>query len=141
MHQNRPMREVIVRREPVSLPPDASVAEACRAMRLHRIGAVLVTDEAGRLVGIFTGRDAVCRMLAEGRDAHATPLRAVMTARPVTLGPGVRASEALRLMHDSGFRHIPVVEGERLLGIVSRGDFHAAEVGRLEAETELWEIR
>ena len=136
---DRPMREIIVRRAPVTMPPEATVQAACEAMRDHRIGAILVTNEAGWLVGIFTGRDAICRMLAEGRDPAATPLRAVMTADPATLGPRCRAVEALRLMRDGGFRHVPVVEGTQLLGIVSRGDFQGGEQSRLEDESHLWE--
>lgn len=136
---DRPMGEIIVRRAPVTLPPEATVQDACRAMRDHRIGAVLVTDETGGLLGIFTGRDAICRMLAEGRDPCCTPLSAVMTSHPETLGPRHRAIEALRLMRDCGFRHLPVVEDGRLLGIVSRGDFRSGEAAHLEDETHLWE--
>lgn len=136
---NRPMQEIIVRRAPVTLAPEATVREACTEMRNHRIGAVLVTDAAGRLLGIFTGRDAICRMLAEGRDPGATPLRDVMTSNPEALGPGHRALDALRLMRDCGFRHVPVVENGRLLGIVSRGDFLADEASHIEHENQLWE--
>jgi CBS domain-containing protein len=136
---DRPMQEVIVRRTPVTMRPEATVQQACREMRSNRIGAVLITDEAGRLLGIFTGRDAVCRMLAEGRDPAGTTLREVMTSNPETLGPRQRAIEALRLMRDCGFRHVPVVDGDRLLGIVSRGDFQAGEQAHLEDENHLWE--
>jgi CBS domain-containing protein len=136
---DRPMRDVIVRRQPVTLPPDASVREACIEMRNHRIGAVLVTDADGRLLGIFTGRDAICRMLAEGHDPTTTPLHAVMTKAPEVLRPDHRALDALRLMRDCGFRHVPVVDGERLLGVVSRGDFLSGEHGQLEEESHLWE--
>lgn len=136
---NRPMHEVVVRRTPVTLAPDATVQAACAEMRNHRIGAVLVTDRHGRLLGIFTGRDAICRMLAEGRDPARTTLDQVMTRNPETLGPRHRAIEALRLMRDGGFRHLPVVDGERLVGIVSRGDFQGMEHARLEDESHLWE--
>ena len=136
---NRSMQQIIVRREPVTLPPDAIVQEASRKMRDHRVGAVLVTDAAGLLLGIFTGRDAVWRMLAEGRDPARTTLAEAMTSKPVTVGPRVKAMEALRLMQDCGIRHLPVVEGTRLLGVVSRGDFRGLEQARLDEETELWE--
>lgn len=136
---DRPMREIIIRRAPVTMPPEATVQAACSAMRDHRIGAVLVTDTDGKLLGIFTGRDAICRMLSEGRDPAVTPLGAVMTAKPETLAPHRRAIEALRLMRDGGFRHIPVVDGDRLLGIVSRGDFQGGEQARLEEESHIWE--
>ena len=136
---NRHMHEIITRRHPITLPPEASVQHACQEMRNHRIGAILVTDPHGRVLGIFTGRDAICRILAEGRDPHATRLREVMTANPESMPPHVQAIEALRLMRDGGFRHIPVVDGDRLVGMVSRGDFLAEERGRLEAESHLWE--
>lgn len=136
---NRAMHEIIVRRAPVTLRPEATVQDACCEMRNHRIGAVLVTDEHGRLLGIFTGRDAICRMLAEGRDPHRTRLSEVMTRNPETLGPRHRAIDALRLMRDGGFRHMPVMDGERLVGVVSRGDFQGGEQSRLEEESHLWE--
>ncbi|WP_149536348.1 CBS domain-containing protein [Siccirubricoccus phaeus] len=139
MTLNRPLLDVVLRRQPVTLPPEAKVQEACRAMREHRIGAVLVTDQAGRLLGIFTGRDAVCRMLAEGHDPAGTCLKDVMTPTPASLGKQARAIEALRLMQDRGCRHVPIVEGGRVCGIVSRGDFRGGELERLEEETNLWE--
>jgi CBS domain-containing protein len=136
---NRPMHEVMHRRSPVTLHPEATVQEACVAMRNHRVGAVMVIDHAGGLLGIFTGRDAVGRMLAEARDPCATRLAEVMTRGPACLGPHHTAIEALRLMRDSGFRHVPVVHGGQLLGIVSRGDFHGHETARLDEESVLWE--
>lgn len=136
---SRHMHEVITRRSPVTLRPEASVQQATQAMRDHHIGAVLVTDHAGRLLGIFTGRDAIGRMLAEARDPRTTRLEDVMTKRPESLAPHATAMEALRMMRDSGFRHVPVVHGERLVGIVSRGDFHLQEHARLEEESTLWE--
>ena len=136
---NRHMHEIITRRHPSTLPPEASVQHACQEMRNHRVGAILVTDRHGRLLGIFTGRDAICRMLADGRDPKATRLRDAMTPNPECCAPHVTAIEALRLMRDCGCRHLPVVEGERLLGIVSRGDFKGLEQARLDEETGLWE--
>ena len=136
---NRHMQEIITRRHPITLPPEATVQRACQEMRNHRIGAVLVTDPHGRLLGIFTGRDAICRMLAEGRDPGATRLRDVMTKNPECMPPHLQAIEALRLMRDGGFRHVPVVDGDRLVGVVSRGDFLSGESARLEEENCLWE--
>lgn len=136
---NRPMLEIMVRREPVTLPPGASVLDAARTMRDRRVGAVLVADPEGSLLGIFTGRDAVWRMLAENRDPARTTLAEAMTPKPETIGPRAKAIEALRLMQDCGVRHLPVVDGTRLLGVVSRGDFRGLEQARLDDETELWE--
>ena len=135
----RKMGDMIRDRTPVTLASDKTVKDACRLMRERRVGAVLVTDADDRLVGIFTGRDAVCRVLAEGRDAAATPLADVMTANPDTILPGTDAIEALRLMQDGGYRHIPIADEGRVVGIVSTGDFRGLEKARLDEETDLWE--
>ncbi|MBN8888899.1 MAG: signal transduction protein [Acetobacteraceae bacterium SCN 69-10] len=133
----RPMSE-IVRRKPVTLPAAATVQQACRHMRDQRIGAVLVVDPQLRLLGIFTGRDAV-RLLADGHNPAHTHLAQVMTRNPEHMPPTHTAIQALRLMHDGGFRHVPVCENGRVLGIVSSGDFRAQEHARLDDETGIWE--
>ena len=135
---NREMAEIVRNQQPFTLPPSASVQEACKHMHVRRIGAVLVTNPKGELVGIFTGRDAV-RVLAEGKDAAGTHLRQVMTKDPHHLPPRHTAIHALRLMRDGGFRHVPVVDGGVLVGVVSRGDFHGLEQDRLDEETGIWE--
>ena len=99
---------------------------------------MLVTNPKGELVGIFTGRDAV-RVLAEGKDAGATLLHQVMTKDPEHLPPRHTAIDALRLMRDGGFRHVPVVHEGLVIGIVSRGDFRGLEQDRLDEETGIWE--
>lgn len=124
---------------PLTLPASETVQEACRRMRQWRVGAVLVTDAPHHLVGIFTGRDLVGRVVAEGRDPAKTKLSDVMTGRPATISPGKRAIDALRQMQDGGYRHIPVVEEGTLLGVVSRNDFSGLEKARLEDEVEVWE--
>ena len=136
----RSMAEIVARRNPVTLPAEASVQEACQIMREHRIGAIPVTDENGGLLGLFTGRDAVTRVLAEALDPRQTQLSEVMTPRPDTLHPKARAIDALRLMQDGGFRHVPIAEGEKLVGIVSFADFNGLERARLDEETGFWEI-
>jgi CBS domain-containing protein len=135
----RRLSDIVYNQTPLALPPSANVKEACRRMRESRAGSVLVTDGKGRLSGIFTGRDAVCRVLAAGKDASATKLAEVMTPDPVTMPPEKTAIDALRLMWDGGFRHVPVVKDGKLLGVVSRGDFKGAEQDRLDEERELWE--
>lgn len=135
----RKLGEMVLRQIPEILPPAATVQEACRRMRDRRIGAILVVEE-NRLVGLFTGRDAVARVLAEGRDPAATMLADVMTNGPDTLKPGAMAIEALRMMQDGGYRHMPVVDGCRVVGIVSLGDFSGLEKARLDEETGFWEV-
>jgi len=135
---NRPMTEILRRQVPLTLGPEVSLREASRAMAERGVGAVLVTDPAGRLVGIFTGRDAV-RVLARGMDAAGTTLGAVMTKAPHSVAPDCTAIEALRLMRDGGFRHVPVLRDGVVAGVVSRGDFRGLELDRLDEETGLWE--
>ena len=135
----RQMSEIVKDQNPLMLPPSATVKHACQCMRDRRVGAVLVTDSKGHLVGIFTGRDAVCRVLAEGRSAARTRLGQVMTSEPDTMPPGKSAIEALRLMQDGGYRHFPVVDNGKVVGIVSHGDFRGLEQARLDEETGLWE--
>jgi CBS domain-containing protein len=108
-------------------------------MRDCRIGAVLVIEPDHRLLGIFTARDAVHRVLAEGKSAARTKLAEVMTRDPCTMPPGKMAIEALRLMEDGRYRHMPIVDDGKVVGIVSRFDFSGIELDRLDEETGLWE--
>jgi CBS domain-containing protein len=133
------MSDIVRDQNPLILPPEMTVQQACQRMQKRRVGAVLVGKENGRLLGIFTGRDAVCRVVAKGKDASATTLADVMTQEPDTMPPVGTAIEALRLMKDGGFRHVPIVDDGRVVGIVSRGDFRATEQRRLDEETGLWE--
>lgn len=100
---------------------------------------MLVIDDNGLLKGIFTSRDVVRRVMACGMDSNNTLLGEVMSAEPTTMSPEKSAIEALRLMWDGGFRHIPVVDDDGILGVVSRGDFNASENDRLDEERNLWE--
>ena len=131
--------DVVHDRAPVTLPPDATAKDACRCMQERRVGAVVVTGKDGAPLGIFTGRDAVCRVIASGCDPAATRLDAVMTRDPATMPPPTTAIEALRLMQDGGFRHVVIVDEGRVVGVVSRRDFRGHEQGRLDEETGLWE--
>ena len=135
----RKMSDLVRNQNPLILPPDASVQQAAQRMRERRVGAVLVTEGGDRLIGIFTGRDAVGRVVAEGLDPATTPLARVMTSNPNTMTPGHTAIEALRLMQDARCRHLPIVHEGRVVGVVSHGDFMGAEVDRLDEETGLWE--
>lgn len=135
----RQMSDLVRHQSPLTLPATATVKEACRKMAERRVGAVLVTKNR-ELVGIFTGRDAVARVLAEGRDGKTTALGEVMTKNPTSATPGCTAIECLRLMQDCGFRHVPIVSRDgAVVGVVSRGDFRGSEQDRLDEETGLWE--
>jgi CBS domain-containing protein len=135
----RKMADMVRNQDPVTLSPEATVKDACERMRDRRIGAVLIIEADRRLVGIFTGRDAVHRVLAEGKNAARTTLAEVMTRDPDTMPPGNTAIEALRLMEDGRFRHLPIVDDGKVVGIVSRFDFSGIELDRLDEETGLWE--
>lgn len=135
--RNRLMSEMVRNQRPLTIHPRATVAEACRRMSDERVGAVLVTENDGSLVGIFTGRDAV-RMLAQGTTSN-RPVSEVMTTGPCTIESGCTAIEALRLMWDGGFRHIPILDHGRVVGIVSWGDFRGSERDRLDTELEYWQ--
>lgn len=116
MYDHR-LREVMDKRRLVKCAPSTTVAEAARLMADKGIGAVLVID-AGTLVGIFTERDAVFRVLASKLPAESTLLADVMTRDPATLDPEARFGTALALMHKNGFRHVPVVEAGKVIGMV-----------------------
>lgn len=113
-----PIRCVLQPRELVMGPPEMSVADAALLMKRGNVGAILVVKE-GHLVGIFTERDAVRRVLAVYRDPRVTKLAEVMTPDPMTVEPDETFGYALLLMHDNGFRHAPVVENGRPIGVVS----------------------
>jgi CBS domain-containing protein len=135
----RRISEITYDQNPLIVPQTTTVQAACQQMSERMTEAALVTDENGYLVGIFTARDAVCSVLAAGKSASKTTLGQVMTPNPVTMSPDNTAIEALRLMWDCGFRHLPLVQGGRLLGVVSRADFSGDERTRLEEERVLWE--
>jgi CBS domain-containing protein len=137
--KDRPLIEVAPHRHAICLSPHTTVQAACARMHEDQASAVMVTDAEDRLLGIFTGRDAVCRMLACGRDAATTTLGEVMTAHVEALGPRARAIDALHLMHDGGFRHLPVVEHGRVRALVLRSDFRALERAQIEVEDEIFQ--
>ena len=130
----RTLAQIIENRTPLILPSNTTVREACQRMRDQRMGAVLVSDRDRRLIGIFTGRDAICRVLAEGRSPFETTLDEVMTRTPSSLAPKRTARDALRLMRDGGFRHVPVVQAHKAVGLVSRSDLMGMEIDRLDEE-------
>lgn len=134
---NRRLGYIIKDQNPLLMKPIDSVEKACQAMRERHVGSVLVVDEHERLLGIFTGRDAV-KLLAKGKGGGTT-LEHAMTAHPVAITPEQKAIDALRAMSDGGFRHVPVIERGRILGIVSRADFKGEEIERLDEEEGLAE--
>lgn len=135
----RQLSDIVCNQHPLIMRDTTTVKAACEQMGERRVGSVLITDAKGALVGIFTGRDAVRNVLAKGKSAARTKLKHVMTPDPVTMLPEKTAIDALRLMWDGGFRHVPLVADGRVVGVVSRGDFKGDEQNRLEEERALWE--
>ncbi len=115
---NERVRRVMALEKLVTAPLQTTVREAARLMSEAGGGAVLVTD-GGRLVGIFTSRDAALRVTAARRDADATTLADVMTGSPITVEPDRPFGYALQLMQQHHVRHLPVVEGGRPVGVVT----------------------
>lgn len=132
---NRKISDIIKRQKLAKLAATATVRQACKLMDERGVGAVLITATDGKLTGIFTERDLVKRVAAPGRDVEKTTLAEVMTKAPETMTPSEPAVLALRRMRDGGFRHMPIVDGDKLLGVVSSRDFLGAEMKQLEIET------
>lgn len=118
---HRTIRTIIEQQQVVAAPADTTVIAAARLMRDNRVGAVMVVEN-GRLAGVFTERDALFRVIAEGRDVEATKLTEVMTRNPQTIHPDKPFADALHLMYEGEFRHVPVVEDGRPVGMISARD-------------------
>lgn len=115
---DRLVKEVMERRKGLALSPETSVSAAAKLMAGKKTGAVMVVEDE-RLVGIFTERDALFRVIAAGLDARTTRLAEVMTPEPRTVGPDESYGYALLMMQENGFRHAPVVDNGKPIGIVS----------------------
>ncbi|MCS7081554.1 MAG: CBS domain-containing protein [Bacteroidetes bacterium] len=99
--------------------PESTVQEAVEQMARHNVGAVLVLDAHNRLVGIFTERDLLKRVVAPGKDPRATRVREVMTEQVVVAQADEDVDSVVRKMHQLNCRHIPVVEEGKLVGMIS----------------------
>ncbi len=112
----------------------ATAREAARLMADNKVSAVMIVDRGG-LHGIFTERDLAVKVVAAGLDPDKVTLRAVMTPDPDTLRPDDTAHSALEKMRRGGYRHLPVVDGTTVVGMVSVRDLYSAVLG--EAEDDL----
>ena len=128
---DRPIRQIIRERRVIKATEHATVAEAARLMKEHRVGAVVVVRK-DRLVGIVTERDIVTRVVTEGRDPLHTRLADVMTSDPRSMPPDKPFGHALILMHEHAFRHVPVVEHGLVVGVVSMRDALPPELDGLQ---------
>ena len=131
---HRSVGKIIENQTVVVAPSDMCIADAAAAMCQAHVGAIMVVA-GGKLVGIFTERDALNRVLAVGKDAKQTTLADVMTAEPRTVTPDLPFRTALYLMHEHGFRHVPVVDAAgKPLGVVSVRDALGQEVDEFKSD-------
>ncbi|MDX5982633.1 CBS domain-containing protein [Sphingomonas echinoides] len=122
-------------REVISITAQHSVGDAVAVLATRRVGAVPVM-EGNRVVGIFSERDVIHAIHAYGADAMARSVGDTMTAPPITVTPGEAVIGALSLMTRRRIRHLPVVEGDRVIGFVSIGDLVKYRIDRIEADAE-----
>lgn len=126
----RTVFQSIAHRHVVSLGPQASVWEAACAMTRANCCSVLILDTPGTMLGIVTERDLTTRVLAKALDPKTTTVSDVMTPNPQSVGPDVKVSEAVLLMLERGFRHLPIVSAaNKLLGVFSVSDALPRELG------------
>lgn len=104
-----------------SVAPDAPVLEAIRAMAEHGVGALLVM-QGEKLVGILSERDYARKVILMGRSSSDTPVNQIMTAQVITVAPSASTQHCMQIMTDRRVRHLPVVEGSRVVGMLSIGD-------------------
>ena len=122
--------------ELISLPASASVADGVRLMSEREVGALLVMNDDGLVGGIFSERDLLVRVVSEDRDAKTTPLSLVMTRNVKFVSPGTSTEAALALMHLHRFRHLLVIDGPRVFGLVSMRDLVVQIITRGEGRYE-----
>ncbi len=131
----RPVREIITRDRPLVGRAGDTVRTAAKKMAEHGCGSILVCD-GGKLRGIFTERDLLVRVVAAGRDAARTKLAEVMTREPDTIEGSQPVVEAVRRMDECCYHHLPVLEGNRLLGVITLRDVPLDVMVRLQPELE-----
>jgi len=140
---NRRIRNIIRKQELLSVTPKTPVREAARQMDARNVASALVMEPGGRLLGIFTERDLLRRVVAKGRDPDKTLIADVMTATPHTISPQATTLQAMRAMHEHKVRHLPVTDGERAVGVLSIRDFLGDELieflNEQEMRERLWE--
>ena len=125
----RTVLQSMSQRHVVSLAPSASVHDAACTMTKANCGSVLIIDTAGTMQGIVTERDLMTRVLAKGLDPNATTVTQVMTRNPQCIAPEVKVADAVLIMIERGFRHLPIVDADkRVLGVFSARDALPREV-------------
>lgn len=119
----RPILELLKQRAPVtwSLQPDVSVFDALKALADHNVGALMVMD-GGKLVGVFSERDYTRKIALAGKSSKETRVREIMSTTVIKVAPEVKTRDCLSLMSQKKIRHLPVVDGDKVLGMISIRD-------------------
>lgn len=130
----RPIASIVAKQTVVSASKSTTVLEAAQLMEARKVSAVMVVED-GRLVGLFTERDALYRVMAKGLNPASTPLEAVMTGNLTTISADRPLGHALHMMYDYGFRHVPVVDASgKPVGMVSARDALGMDMVQFEKE-------
>jgi CBS domain-containing protein len=135
----RTVFQSISRKHVISLGPQASVRDAACVMTRANCGSVLIMDLPDTLLGILTERDLMTRVLAKGLDPDRTAVRDVMTPNPICVPPETLVSDAVALMLERGFRHLPLAAGAKILGVFSVRDALPREIGAAVSLSEFRE--
>ena len=133
----RTVRQLLEAKAPevFAIGPDAPVIDAIRLMAEKRIGAVLVM-QAGKLAGILSERDYARKIVLQGRSSKDTPVRDIMTAQVISVGLGDSTDHCMQLVTDKRIRHLPVLDGDNVLGVVSIGDLVKAVIEDQQLELD-----
>ncbi len=133
----RTVRQLLEAKAPeiFAIGPDAPVVDAIRLMAEKRIGAVLVM-QAGRLAGILSERDYARKIVLQGRSSKDTPVRDIMTAQVISVGLGDSTDHCMQLVTDKRIRHLPVLDGDNVLGVISIGDLVKAVIEDQQLELD-----
>lgn len=118
-----------------SITPDAPVLDAIKHMAEHRVGALLVM-RGDELVGVLSERDYARKVILQGRSSSQTAVSDIMTGKPLTVGPDTDVFECMRLCTDSRIRHLPVVDDNAVVGVISIGDLVKAVIDAQAEEIE-----
>ncbi|MCZ6623319.1 MAG: CBS domain-containing protein [Deltaproteobacteria bacterium] len=114
-----------------SIPPDTSVYDSLKLMAEKNVGALLVLD-ADKLVGVFSERDYARKVILEGKSSKELSVKEIMSTEVVSVNPSQSIDECMALMTNKRIRHLPVLEGNRLVGIISIGDVVKATISERE---------
>ena len=120
----------------ISISPDASVFDAIKMMADESIGSLVVMDENEKLVGIVTERDYARKVIVKGRSSNDTRVAEIMTADVMTAGSDHTVKSCMEIMTDKKLRHLPVVENDRVIAMISIGDLVQAVIADQQEEIE-----